>query len=155
MMSVMAVMDSWNTKTPRCLQGIVIGLVVIGLGLGFGRMTGVMINPVRDITPRLAALTLGWKSDDAVKGLNGTQWWSVGFFAPFIGAILGSLFYIFVIGAQLRHKEIDIPRPDVNENTQKPENQKDWRSTAFVPKVNAQYAQAQNRVRFENYNQPS
>jgi glycerol uptake facilitator-like aquaporin len=32
--------------------------------------TGAMLNPARDMAPRLAALVLGWKSEDVFENIN-------------------------------------------------------------------------------------
>lgn len=124
------------------MQGFLVALVFIGLGLAFGETTAVIVNPVRDICPRLAALTFGWNSDFVMKGVLNQQWWAVGFFAPFIGAIIGAFLYIFLIGAQLNYDDPDdpdqmyVPR---NESPSQPgPNADHWKSTVFVPRLSPQ-----------------
>jgi len=160
MMSVMAIKDMWNSHSPRWSQGILTGLVVLGLGFGFGQTTGVAINPVRDLCPRLAAISYGWSSSAAFKGVLNQNWWSVGLFAPFIGAAVGSFLYIFVIGTQLKYQDDEdgeLVTLEGNGNNQ-------WKQTIFVPKIGPQghvpharspspmpqqYAQPQGRVQFK------
>ncbi len=127
----------WNSRSTRYSQGILIGLVVIGLGLSFGETTGVAINPVRDLCPRLAALSLGWSNNSVIKSFSrGDQWWTVGFFAPFIGAIIGSLLYIFVIGAQLRYDDGEENEGEiVTVMGQEVPGHDRWRANVFVPRV--------------------
>jgi glycerol uptake facilitator-like aquaporin len=170
MMGVLAARDMWNSRAPRYAHGILIGLVVIGLGLSFGETTGVAINPFRDICPRLAAMSLGWNSASATKGARNHQWWTVGFFAPFIGAMLGSVLYIFVIGSQLQYDDDDAgelltveagPDPVIVKGGQvmpagDPSQDPYWKSTVFIPKLGPhQYHHTRNtspyaRVHFQH-----
>jgi hypothetical protein len=140
MMSYMAIKDMWNTRAPRYVQALLIGIVIIGLGFAFAATTGVMINPVRELAPRIAAISLGWSSDSVMKSnAKGQQWWAVGFFAPFIGCMLGSILYIFLIGAQIKDdSEETIGEVVAYGDGQGPENnQNQWRATVFIPKPHA------------------
>ena len=56
------------------------------------------------------------------------QTWASGFFAPFIGAFLGTILYIMLIGAHLEDPEEEV-KGDGNNNGG------DWRSTRFIPKA--------------------
>ena len=70
--------------------------------------------------------------------------WISGFFAPFIGALIGTLMYIMLIGAHLDDPEEDAKGDDNNNNGG------DWRSTRFIPK-----AQVQNQSIYNEQAPPS
>jgi MIP family channel proteins len=141
MMSFMAIKDMWNTRSPRYIQPFLIALVIIGLSYSLQLTTGIMLNPIRDLTPRLAALTLGWDSRDVMRSVWDEQWWAVGFFGPFIGAIIGSFLYIFLIGAQIKEDAEEtigevVAYGNGTGGEQDPGHNQ-WRATVFIPKPQA------------------
>lgn len=88
-----------------------------------------------------------------MEGPRGEQWWAVGFFAPFIGAILGSVIYIFVIGAQLRyHDEEDSGDMITVENNGDPNGKEKWRANVFVPRLGSPARQQQQN--YQHQQQP-
>jgi len=144
MMGFMAIKDMWNTRAPRYIQSLLVGLLILGLSYAFQATTGVMLNPVRDFTPRLAAITLGWNSNSVMKSVWDDQWWAVGFFSPMIGAMVGSFLYIFLIGAQIKDDDDETigelvaygnsPGGGSDVDTG---NHNQWRATVFIPKPQA------------------
>ena len=63
MMAVMSAIDPRNMKVPKYLYGIFFALVVAGITLSFGINAGGVLNPARDLGPRLMAVSLGFNSD--------------------------------------------------------------------------------------------
>jgi glycerol uptake facilitator-like aquaporin len=57
--AVMAVIDKGNMKVPPHLVAFLLALTVAALSLT-NSITGAILNPARDLCPRLAAYTLGW-----------------------------------------------------------------------------------------------
>jgi len=137
LMTIYACIDPRNLNVPRHLLAFYIPLTVAALGMTFSNNAGAVLNPARDMCPRLAAVSVGIHSEVAFQNVynnNLQHWWLVGFFAPFIGAIIGTFIYIFVIGAHLTYEDIDIGHPrNYQGNTVTETN--DWRVNHFIPKV--------------------
>lgn len=49
---VLAITDSKNMKVPSYLYPLYIALLLLGIGMCFGPVTGYAINPARDFMPR-------------------------------------------------------------------------------------------------------
>jgi glycerol uptake facilitator protein len=67
-----------------------VALLVVGIGMSLGGVTGYAINPARDLGPRLAHFLL------PIKGKGDSGWWYawVPVAGPVIGSILASLLYL-------------------------------------------------------------
>ncbi len=67
-----------------------VALLVVGIGMSLGGVTGYAINPARDLGPRLAHFLL------PIKGKSDSGWWYawVPVAGPVIGSILASLLYL-------------------------------------------------------------
>lgn len=64
-MSIYSVIDPRNNTTlPPYLFGGFLALVVAGLACAFGINAGCVLNPARDLGPRLMATSIGWKIED-------------------------------------------------------------------------------------------
>jgi hypothetical protein len=132
--AVMACIEQGNNMNiPKFYLPFMLCLTVAALGMAHSIVTGTMLNPARDLAPRLAALTLGWNSEDIFENINyegnRQQWWLVGMFGPIIGAVLGVLFYSFCVGAQLPREE------EVSRLPEGPTTTDDWRNTVFIPRT--------------------
>jgi len=130
-MALLSIKDFVNVNSKKhYIHAILILLTFLALSLAFAQTTGLMVNPMRDICPRLVALTLGYHSDFVLKSQlykgSRSPWWVAGLFGPFIGATLGSFIYIFLVGPQLEMEE----REQENRH-----NELNWRQTVFMPKI--------------------
>ena len=75
---------------------LIIGLLVVGIGLGWGANAGYAINPARDFAPRLASFLTGYQ--DAWFSANGPQmYFWVPIVAPLIGGLIGGALFVFCI----------------------------------------------------------
>ncbi len=75
---------------------LIIGLLVVGIGLGWGANAGYAINPARDFAPRLASFLTGYQ--DAWFSANGPEmYFWVPIVAPLIGGLIGGALFVFCI----------------------------------------------------------
>ncbi len=75
---------------------LIIGLLVVAIGLGWGANAGYAINPARDFGPRLASWITGYH--DAWFSANGPQlYFWVPIVAPIIGGLIGGGLFVFCI----------------------------------------------------------
>ncbi|GBG26641.1 Aquaporin-7 [Hondaea fermentalgiana] len=88
---VFAVMDPRNQlRLGGAAIAYSIGLAVLILGCIAGPITGLSINPARDLGPRIVAYAAGW-DEIAFPGPNNSWWvWTI---APFFGGPIGGLVY--------------------------------------------------------------
>ncbi|OAL20000.1 hypothetical protein AYO22_09150 [Fonsecaea multimorphosa] len=97
--SVLALGDDTNAPPGAGMNAFIVGLLVTVLGMAFGYITGLAMNPARDFGPRLAMLVLGYGTPKTL--FADGYWFKVACLGPIIGAILGGLLYdaaIFVGG---------------------------------------------------------
>jgi glycerol uptake facilitator protein len=93
---IIAITDARNTAPTANLQPVVIGLLVVAIGLGWGTDAGYAINPARDFGPRLASFLTGYGT--AFRDQYGNLYFWVPIIAPLIGGIVGVGLYDFLIG---------------------------------------------------------
>jgi len=75
---------------------LVIGLLVVAIGLGWGANAGYAINPARDFGPRLASFITGYS--DAWYSANGPElYFWLPIVAPLIGGLIGGALFVFCI----------------------------------------------------------
>ncbi|MFM9034217.1 MAG: MIP/aquaporin family protein [Mycobacterium sp.] len=75
---------------------LIIGLLVVAIGLGWGANAGYAINPARDFGPRLASFITGYH--EAWFSANGPQlYFWVPVIAPIIGGLIGGALFVFCI----------------------------------------------------------
>lgn len=91
---VLAVTDDKNQPAPAWATPMLVGLIVVGIGISFGRLHGYAINPARDFGPRLFVTLAGFKKT----GFNGGDvlWW-VPVAGPIAGGLIGAGAYDFLI----------------------------------------------------------
>jgi glycerol uptake facilitator protein len=94
---ILAIGDKLNYPQGAPFAPLVVGLVVVAIGMGFGGMHGYAINPARDLGPRLFSLLAGFKNT----GFRDTTIWTVPVLGPLVGGVLGALIYDAVIGKAL------------------------------------------------------
>lgn len=96
---VFALTDDRNAEIPPHLLPAMVGLVVLAIGVSFGKLHGYAINPARDFGPRLWTVIAGYR----VNGLtDGTYVWWVPVAAPLLGGLLGAGLYDLTIRRFLR-----------------------------------------------------
>jgi glycerol uptake facilitator protein len=75
---------------------LIIGLLVVAIGLGWGANAGYAINPARDFGPRLASWITGY--NDAWYSANGPElYFWLPIVAPLVGGLIGGALFVFCI----------------------------------------------------------
>jgi len=74
--------------------GLLVGLSVAGIGLGYGSNAGAAMNPAVDFVPRIIGNI--WSLDFADMGES--WFWCIPLLVPFAGALAALLVYRFVVG---------------------------------------------------------
>src|SRR5262245_25772206 len=100
-MLVLAITDARNNAPLSNLAPLIIGLLVVGIGMSLGALSGYAINPARDFGPRLASWITGWSTAwEAAKGsgAEGQVYWWVPVVAPLTGGVIGAFVYDLFIG---------------------------------------------------------
>ncbi len=96
---VFAVTDEDNLDMPQYLTPAMVALIVLAIGISFGKLHGYAINPARDLGPRLWTVVAGYR----VNGLtDGSGVWWVPVAAPLLGGLLGAGLYDLTIRKFLR-----------------------------------------------------
>jgi glycerol uptake facilitator protein len=87
---VFAITDEDNLPAPPYLVPALVGLIVLAIGVSFGKLHGYAINPARDFGPRLFTVLAGYR----VNGLtDGTHVWWIPIAGPLAGGLLGAGLY--------------------------------------------------------------
>lgn len=90
---IFALNDEVNAAPDARLRPVLAGMLVFAIGCSFGMNDGYAINPARDLGPRLfTTITHGAGVWDAYH-----HWWWVPLTAPFLGALVGSTFYLLTV----------------------------------------------------------
>jgi MIP family channel proteins len=92
---IFALGDARNAPPAPGTGPVVVGLLVMAVGMGFGFNAGYAINPARDLGPRLFTAIGGW-GGEVFRAGNG--WWWVPLVAPPLGAVLGGFAYDLTVG---------------------------------------------------------
>ena len=93
---IFALTSAVNNPPLSNLGPLVIGLLVVGIGLGWGANAGYAINPARDFGPRLASFLTGYH--DAWYSANGPQlYFWLPIVAPVIGGLIGGGLFVYCI----------------------------------------------------------
>lgn len=111
-----------------------VALTYTAINYAFGSNAGGVLNPARDISPRLMAVSVGFSSESTFNGISAAgdgrvvPYWLAPLFGPFVGAALGAFIYLLAVAAQLNHDhDGDIEHagePRNNSNTRP-----NWRNT--------------------------
>jgi glycerol uptake facilitator protein len=95
LLGVFAITDEYNTSAPMANSGaLMIGLLVATIGACDGYLEAWILNPARDLGPRLLAWMAGWDAS-ALPGPD-NYWW-IPITAPLLGGIVGGGLYQFLI----------------------------------------------------------
>jgi glycerol uptake facilitator protein len=93
---IFALTSAVNNPPLSNMGPLVIGLLVVGIGLGWGANAGYAINPARDFGPRLASFVTGYH--EAWYSANGPQlYFWLPIVAPVIGGLIGGGLFVFCI----------------------------------------------------------
>ncbi len=101
MLLIFAVGDEWNMPPQSNLGPLVIGLIVVAIGISFGKLHGYAINPARDFGPRLWTLVAGYKHNGLTDGSG--VWW-VPIAGPLAGGLIGAGLWDLVLRPLLPRK---------------------------------------------------
>ncbi|VDC04671.1 unnamed protein product [Peniophora sp. CBMAI 1063] len=88
---VFAVTDKRNGPPPAGLLPLVIFILILGLGAGWGMQTAYAINPARDLGPRIMTAMVGYGR--AVFNYRSQYWLWTPICGPLVGGFTGALFY--------------------------------------------------------------
>ncbi|CAH2273832.1 aquaporin-9 isoform X1 [Pelobates cultripes] len=99
---VFAIFDNKNIGTPKGLEPVAVGLLILLLGFSLSLNSGCAMNPARDLGPRIFTALAGWGVDVFTAGNN---WWWVPVIGPMIGGPLGAFIYILCIEAHHKTDE--------------------------------------------------
>lgn len=95
-MVIFALTSAVNNPPLSNIGPLIIGLLVVGIGLGWGANAGYAINPAQDFAPRLASWLTGYQ--DAWYSANGSDlYFWVPIVAPLIGGVIGGALFVFGI----------------------------------------------------------
>jgi len=95
-MVIFALTSAVNNPPLANTAPLFIGLLVVGIGLGWGANAGYAINPARDFGPRLASLLTGYH--DAMFSANGPElYFWLPLIAPLVGGVIGGALFVFGI----------------------------------------------------------
>lgn len=94
---IFALTDERNQPS-GILTPILVGLVVVAIGISFGKLHGYAINPARDFGPRLFVILAGFRNNGLT---DGSLLFLVPILGPLLGGVLGGWAYQRAIGSQL------------------------------------------------------
>ncbi|ORX90013.1 aquaporin-like protein [Basidiobolus meristosporus CBS 931.73] len=88
---IFAITDRMNIGATHYTP-LALGMMMCGIGLSFGSLTGFNMNPARDMGPRIFMSIAGWES---IPWTGGDHIFWVLWVAPALGAIVGGFIYEF------------------------------------------------------------
>ncbi|CAG2164416.1 unnamed protein product [Oppiella nova] len=106
MFSIMAITDQRGINTPKHLEPTVFALVITGICVAFGLNCGAILNPARDLGPRVFQMLAGY-GFNAFKPIQWQYWFTAGILGPHIGAILGAWSYECTINGKSYRSDED------------------------------------------------
>ncbi|KAG8735110.1 hypothetical protein FRC10_010972, partial [Ceratobasidium sp. 414] len=91
LIAVCAVTDKRNGAPPAGLLPLALFFVLFGIGLCFGMQTSYVLNPARDLGPRLMCWMAGYGRE--VWNFRSQYWLYVSILGPIVGAFAGTAIY--------------------------------------------------------------
>jgi len=102
---IFALTEGCNVGRPsEALAPLFIGLTVASIICLIAPLTQAGLNPARDFGPRMVAWIFGWKSAAFPDQSGG--FFLVYILGPILGAILGSLFFVYAIEPAMKHSTV-------------------------------------------------
>jgi glycerol uptake facilitator protein len=98
---IFAIGDERNLPPQANLAPLVVGLIVVAIGVSFGKLHGYAINPARDFGPRLLTVLVGYKNNGLTGGSS--VWW-VPIAGPLAGGLIGAGLWDLVLRRMLPDK---------------------------------------------------
>ena len=98
---IFAIGDERNLPPQANLAPLVVGLIVVAIGVSFGKLHGYAINPARDFGPRLLTVLVGYKNNGLPAGSS--VWW-VPIAGPLAGGLIGAGLWDLVLRRMLPDK---------------------------------------------------
>ena len=98
MLLIFAVVDERNQPPQANMSPVIIGLIVLAIGLCFGKLHGYAINPARDFGPRLFTVVAGYRNNGLTDGSG--MWW-VPIAGPLAGGLIGAGLWDLVLRRML------------------------------------------------------
>jgi glycerol uptake facilitator protein len=94
MLCLFAIADDRNSPPKSNLGPVVVGLIVLAIGVSFGKLHGYAINPARDLGPRIFITLAGFKNNGLTDGSG--VWW-IPIAGPLAGGLVGAGLYDLLI----------------------------------------------------------
>jgi glycerol uptake facilitator protein len=94
MFLIFALSDERNQPVSGNLAPLVVGLIVVAIGISFGKLHGYAINPARDLGPRIFTVLAGFRNNGLIDGTLG--WW-IPIAGPLAGGLAGAGLYDLAI----------------------------------------------------------
>jgi glycerol uptake facilitator protein len=91
---IFALSDERNQPVSGNMAPLVIGLIVVAIGISFGKLHGYAINPARDLGPRIFTVLAGFRNNGMLDGTN--AWW-IPIAGPLAGGVAGAGLYDLLI----------------------------------------------------------
>jgi glycerol uptake facilitator protein len=98
---IFAIGDERNQPPQANLTPLVVGLIVVAIGISFGKLHGYAINPARDFGPRLLTVLVGYRNNGLTAGSG--VWW-VPIAGPLAGGLIGAGLWDLVLRRMLPDK---------------------------------------------------
>ncbi|KAL8243715.1 hypothetical protein R6Q59_009973 [Mikania micrantha] len=113
---ILALGDDRNAPPGAGMGAFIIGLLIVLVSFAFGGVTGLNLNPVRDLGPRLAMTALGYGKDGSL--FADGYWFKVAWLGPLTGIMLGGLMYdaLIFIGGE---SPVNYPAPRIRRAARK------------------------------------
>ncbi|ORY02826.1 aquaporin [Basidiobolus meristosporus CBS 931.73] len=89
--SIFAITDKLNAGATHYAP-LALGMMITGIGLSFGSLTGYSMNPARDMGPRIFMSIAGWGD---IPWVGGQHFFWVPWIGPALGAVIGGFLYEF------------------------------------------------------------
>ncbi|HEY3444451.1 MAG TPA: MIP/aquaporin family protein [Paludibaculum sp.] len=90
---IFALSDERNQPVGH-LGPMLTGLIVVAIGISFGKLHGYAINPARDLGPRIFTVLAGFRNNGLIDGSN--VWW-IPIAGPLAGGLAGAGLYDLLI----------------------------------------------------------
>ncbi|KAJ6218881.1 hypothetical protein RDWZM_004693 [Blomia tropicalis] len=103
-LGILFITDESCYRTPPAIQALSIGFQICATVVGFGYNCGAILNPARDLAPRLFLAIVGY-GKIVFEPLDGNYWWVVAVIGTHVGAIIGAIFYLLL--SKMRTSYVD------------------------------------------------